>query len=160
MITKIKQIELINLNTEKNTLDLPLIDNNNYDKEKWNNEEEKDSEIKTDIEKEKSDLNSIDNIQKEENDKEEENKILPKLSFFDFYFNNIYFKKCKRREKQDILDMCNKIISKYISVDSILYNQIIFESLFKDYKWNDPSGINLLNNELLDNLLKLIKKND
>ena len=154
---KFKEIELINLNTEKNILNFPLMDDN-YDEEKENNEEEKDSEIKTDIEKNKSDLNSIDSIQKKEVDKEEENKILPKLSFFDFYFNNIYFKKCKRRENQDILDMCNKIISKYISIDSVLYNQLIFESLLKDYKWNDPSIINLPNNELLNNLLKFIIK--
>ena len=85
-----------------------------------------------------------------------EDKILPKLSFFDFYFNNIYCKSCKRREKQDILNICNKIISKYNSIDYVLYNNILFENLLKDYKWNNPSLNNLKNIELIKELFKLI----
>ena len=85
-----------------------------------------------------------------------ENKILPKLSFFDFYFNYIYCKKCKRSEKQDILNICNKIISKYNSIDFVLYNNIIFENLLKDYKWNNPSLNNLKNIALIKELFKLL----
>ena len=85
-----------------------------------------------------------------------EDKILPKLSFFDFYFNNIYWNKCKRREKQDILNISNKIISKYNSIDYVLYNNMIFENLLKDYKWNNPNLNNLKNIELIKELFKLI----
>ena len=79
---------------------------------------------------------------------------MPKFSFYDFYFNNIYFKKCKRRERQDILDICNRIVSNYISIDSILNNMITFENLIKDYTWKDPRLNNLGNNELIKQLIK------
>ena len=68
-------------------------------------------------------------------------RILPKLKFFDFFFNNVYFQFCKRREKQEIIALCNNIVANYISIDSVLYNHLKLENLFKDYKWNNP-GLN------------------
>ena len=37
-----------------------------------------------------------------------------------------------------IIDICDEIICKYTSVENILYSQIIFENLLKDYIWNKP----------------------
>ena len=51
--------------------------------------------------------------------------------------NNVYFKRKNRIKEQKVIDICNKILSKYTSIDIFLYNQIIFENLLKDYKWND-----------------------
>ena len=76
-------------------------------------------------------------IQIDESDENDENLNLIKVSFIDFIFNNIYCKKSKKRKEQEIIEICNKIIAKYISLDVIIYNQIVLEHLFKDYKWND-----------------------
>ena len=45
---------------------------------------------------------------------------------------------------------------KYLSVDSILNNQIIMENLFKDYLWNNSSLSVIENNELILKLKNLI----
>jgi hypothetical protein len=87
------------------------------------------------------------------------NKILPKFSFFDFYFNNIYCKCFKRIEKQDLLDNCNKIISKYVSIDNIVYNMIKLENLFKDYEWKEPEINNFENNEFISEIIKSLNTN-
>ena len=86
---------------------------------------------------------------------EKKERIFPKLSFYDFIFNNIYCKKCCTSKKQDLLEICNKIISKYYTMDYIIYNQMRLENLFKDYKWNDP-GLNIIENNEMINELKLI----
>jgi hypothetical protein len=85
-------------------------------------------------------------------------KIPPKLRFYDFFFNNIYFKKCCSSNKQDLLSTCNEIVSKYNSVDYILYNLIKLENLLKDYKWNNPKLNDIQNNEFMNNF-KLIYDN-
>ena len=41
--------------------------------------------------------------------------------------------------RQKIIQKCNEIISKYYSIENLLYNQIKLENLYKDYKWNNPS---------------------
>ena len=43
----------------------------------------------------------------------------------------------------------------YYSVENILYNQIMLENLFKDYKWNNPELKDIYNN----NSLYYIKNN-
>ena len=43
--------------------------------------------------------------------------------------------------------MCNTTIMKYLSVDSILYNQIIFENLIKEHKRNNKSLNDIEDNE-------------
>jgi hypothetical protein len=43
------------------------------------------------------------------------------------------------KNKIDIINTCNAIIFKYLSIENILYSQIIFENLLKDYKWNEPN---------------------
>jgi len=81
-------------------------------------------------------------------------RILPKLKFFDFFFNNVYFQFCKRREKQEIIALCNNIVANYISIDSVLYNHLKLENLFKDYKWNNPGLNDITKNNYIADLLK------
>ena len=105
-------------------------------------------------------INSEEKISEEKNEENalinEEDRILPKISFFEFYFNHIYFKLCKRRKNQEIVNICDKIIYKYISIDSVLYNLIRLENLFKDYRWNNPELNNLKNNEIIKELLEIL----
>ena len=74
---------------------------------------------------------------------------LRKLHFYDFFINNFYSKCFKRRRNQEIINMANDIIYKYLSIDSLLYNQIKLESLFKDYKWNNPILNDIQTNQMI-----------
>ena len=98
-----------------------------------------------------------------DNDYKNNNNIyLPKLRFIDFLFNNLYIEKFCKLNQQKIIEQCNEIISKYYSIELILYNQIMLENLLKDYKWNDPGLNNFDNNELiiqLKNFISLIRNN-
>ena len=127
-------------NKEKKELLLELSDSNNF-----NEVENNDNKVK------KEEVYQNDFCEK---NNEEEN-ILPKLHFYDFFFNNIYSKKCCETKKQEIISKCNEIVLKYNSIDYILYNQIKLENLFKDYKWNNPELNNIENNKLINDL-KLI----
>ena len=77
---------------------------------------------------------------------------LIEINFMHFLLNHIYFKKIHRRKEQKNIDICNNILAKYISIDIILYNQIIFENFLKDYKWNDNNLKSIWNNNLIKNL--------
>ena len=95
------------------------------------------------------------NYEEDSNDDEnQEIRKLIKFSFFDFYFNNIYCKKF-HKIKQEIINLYNEISCKYLSVDTIIYNQMMLENLFKDYKWNNPSLNSIENNELVIKLKNL-----
>ena len=74
---------------------------------------------------------------------------LKKIRFIYFFLNNLYCKCCSRFNTQEILNICNKILYRYISLDSIAYNQILLENLFRDYKWNSPALRNIYNNNLI-----------
>ena len=80
------------------------------------------------------------------------NSDIIKINFIQFLLNHIYLKKIHRRKEQKIIDICNNILSKYISIDIILYNQIIFENFLKDYKWNDNNLKSIWNNNLIKQL--------
>ena len=111
------------------------------------NKETKDIEIINainDEEIEDSDANKKSFIKKED-----KNRNLPKISFLQYFLNNIYCQCCRKNKKQELINTCNKIVSKYTSIDYILLNQIKLENLFKDYKWNDPSLNDIKNNELI-----------
>ena len=86
---------------------------------------------------------------------DKESRILPKLCFCDFLFNNIYCKQSCSSDKQEIISVCNNIISKYYSIDYIVYNQILLENLFKDYKWNNPE-LNTIENNIMIKEIKSI----
>lgn len=78
---------------------------------------------------------------------EEENPI-PKLRFIGFMFNSIYSDKCcKSSNRQQIISSCNDLVSKYYTVEEIIYNQMKIENLLKDYKWNDTKLKNIENND-------------
>ena len=97
----------------------------------------------------KADNNTYE-LEEESDNYEESNQDIPKLKklhFFDFFLNNIY-SLCKKRKAQNVIHLCNKIVYKYASIDTLVENQIILEKLFKDYKWNQPSLNNLENNNL------------
>ena len=103
---------------------------------------------------EKIDLNNEEfNINDEIIDDDDNNiNLTPKwkkLSFYDFFLNNIYSECCCKSNNQRLISLSNKIIMKYLSMDNILYNMLILENLLKDYKWNNPSLNDIGNNNLI-----------
>ena len=67
--------------------------------------------------------------------------------------NNIYCQKCcNASNRQQIISSCNNLVSKYYTIEDIIYNQMKLENLLKDYKWNDPSLNNVENNSLFNKL--------
>ena len=105
------------------------------------------------INNENNDENIIDNDNEEEENivddisEQNESKIHSKFHFYDFLYNNFYFEKCCNSNKQNFISTCNEIVSRYNSVDYIIYNLIKMENLFKDYKWNDPNLKDIRNNQ-------------
>ena len=89
--------------------------------------------------------------EKEEKDEEVDNNNLhlPKMPFVNFIFNNLFIDKCSNSNKQKLINLSSKIIYKYYSIENILYNQIKFENLLNDYKWNNPKLKNVQNNKTL-----------
>ena len=90
------------------------------------------------------------------NEEKNKSRNLPKLTFFDYFFNYIYCEKCCKIRKQKIISKCNEIISKYYSIENIIYNQILLENLFKDYQWINQDLKTYENNELIIQLKDLI----
>ena len=112
-------------------------------------------DILSDEKEEKLNINN-DNVIDDEFVLNEKNRYLPKLSFIQYFCNNLYCKKCKNSKKQEILEICNSISMKYMSVDSLMYNQMLLENLWKDYEWNNNSLNNIKNNELILKLKEFI----
>ena len=151
----IKRIELskefkTSLSNEKKETNLKIIEDiNKVEPLIYKNSQENENENKI-------------NIDYSGNDKDiEENKIietssysLKKLYFYHFYFNNIYCKCCKTIKNQEMINITNEILYKYLSIDHLLFNQIKLENLFKDYKWNNPSFNNIQNNKMIIKLKK------
>jgi len=100
--------------------------------------------------------NDNNNIENNEYDDLLKAKILPKFTFMHFFCNNLYFDKCRKFKSQETLHICNKILLKYMSIESILYNQMKLENLFKDYNWNNPILNNIEKNDLINKLKTLI----
>ena len=106
----------------------------------------------------------IDDINNENNliEKEvEQERILPKPRFLDLIYNtfeeNCYC--CCHCKRQELICACNKIIYQYYSIENILYNQIMIENLFEDYKWNNPELKNIFNNKSLYEIKNNLSKN-
>ena len=153
---KLKEIELITNNMKSDELIMEsnlekdiikyekkeeLINNDNYENDNTNM-----------IMKDTSDINN-------ENFIEDGNEVtkLPKLRFFDFFFNNVYSSKlCVSLQKQKLISSCDEVLYKYFSVENILYNQILIENLMKDYKWNNPKLKSIHKNELIIDLKKYL----
>ena len=84
------------------------------------------------------------------NEIEHEERNIPKLRFIDFLMNNIYCQKCCNvSNRQQIISSCNNLVSKYYTIEDIIYNQMKLENLLKDYKWNDPNLKYIENNEFI-----------
>ena len=130
-----KEIEL----TQDYNKSSPLMNNNFHDENQLSINDVKSGD--DDIVKEK-------NMSFEFIDKNEY-KNLKKFSFIHFFFNNINCKCCNAFKQQEILSTCKEILSKYLSIESILFNQIIIENLLKDYKWNNPKLKLLDSNDLI-----------
>ena len=88
-------------------------------------------------------MNINDDLNIEEGNKES-NKIqdidLPSIKFFDFLFHKLYFKWFGTSRKHSLINTCNDIIAKYITIEKIVYNQMKLDYLWKDYKWNNPQN--------------------
>ena len=127
-----KELDDINNNNNDDEKKLHLI--TNYDnKLSINNEENSDIEL-------------------------ENTEELRKFSFFQFFMNNIYNKSCCKLNEQEIIGLINEITVNYLSIDLILYNQIMIENILKDYHWNDAKLKDINNNEDIIKLRNLLKK--
>jgi hypothetical protein len=89
----------------------------------------------------------------EENEKNSAEKLdLPSLKFFDFIINKFYFKFFGYSGKQSLINSCNDILAKFVSIEKIVYNQMKLENLWNDYKWNNPQYEIKEKNDLVLNL--------
>ena len=82
-------------------------------------------------------------------------KNIKRLSFRHFFMNGFYLKCFNRNNENKVIDLCNYILSKYNSVDQLLYNQIMFENLLEDYKWNNPDLGSISKNKLINRLINI-----
>ena len=132
--------EIINYENKENNIDKDLDDDiNNIDS---NDNSRKSSLI---ITENNSEINN-------EEDELLQMKIMPKFSFIQFFCNNLYCNCCNKFRKQEFLYICNQIMLKYLSIDSILYYQMELENILKDYKWNNPILKNIEKNVLIKKL--------
>jgi len=135
---------------------------------KYNNKTESNFNLEMNLINKDSDENKNNILLKDEdesnnekipNNEDENDKILnklPKLRFYDYFFNNVYFKKCCDIKKQNLIDSCSNILYKYFSIENILYNQILFENVMKDYNWNNPKLKSIQNNNLILEVKKYV----
>lgn len=100
----------------------------------------------------------IENEEEDDFNQDEKNRAiikLPKLRFIDYILNNIYCAQCCiMNKRQKLIDTSNEIIYKYFSVENLLYNQIRFENLMKDYNWNNIEMKSIRQNKLIIDLKK------
>jgi hypothetical protein len=147
ILSKVNKVEPKN----KNNIELSSDFNKN---EKLINNQNTEKEIVI-----KDEFNEKDNINEKSNDFQyeasEDNSLeLPKLRMFDYIFNNIYCTKkcCSNYKRQMLISTSNDLLSKYFSIEKLLYNQIMIENIIKDYKWNNHRLKSIQNNELISKL--------
>ena len=147
ILSKVNKVEPKN----KNNIELSSDFNKN---EKLINNQNTEKEIVI-----KDEFNEKDNINEKSNDLKyeasEDNSLeLPKLRMFDYIFNNIYCTKkcCFNYKRQMLISTSNDLLSKYFSIEKLLYNQIMIENIIKDYKWNNHRLKSIQNNELVSKL--------
>jgi hypothetical protein len=143
---KVENIPLVNIKEVNTNLEEDLIIKNTENKYKDNN--------KATNEQDASNKSDDDDLCEEERDKLKSK--LPKLRFYDFIFNNLYAKCCVYIKKQKLLDSCDDLLYKYYSIENMIYNQILFENLMKDYKWNNPELKSIQINDSIGNIKKYI----
>ena len=148
-IKKVRKVKLNDKIESKFNLESNLIDDDieeNYKNNLYND--------RNSLNNENDDKNDVDYM----NEDEDVDKIskLPKLRFYEFFFNLVYSKCCTYIKRQKLIDTCDQILSNYFSVENILYNQILFENLLTDYHWNNPKLKSIHKNELILELNKYI----
>ena len=148
-IKKVRKVKLNDKIESKFNLESNLIDDDieeNYKNNLYND--------RNSLNNENDDKNDVDNM----NEDEDVDKIskLPKLRFYEFFFNLVYSKCCTYIKRQKLIDTCDQILSNYFSIENILYNQILFENLLTDYHWNNPKLKSIHENELILELNKYI----
>ena len=151
-----KLLNNANLKLERNGINHTQINNpNNYSNNtiKLNDEQDNNNNNLLVINDEINNENDQELINRDFN---WDNDNFPKLNFFDFLFNDIYDGKCCKLIIQKLIQKCNEIVSKYYSIDCIIYNLIKLENLLKDYRRNNPALNNFDNNELILQLKNLI----
>ena len=89
-------------------------------------------------EKEKEAIDDINNTDEAHSVKKNKTIKLPSMRFYDFLVHKLYFKCFGHSNKHVLIESCNDVLKRYISIENLIYNQIRLESLFKDYKWNNP----------------------
>ena len=92
------------------------------------------------------------NILQKNLENNDESFQISKINIFPFLLKKFNFKSKYMEKKHEIIHICNNILYKYMSIEIILYNQIIFEHLLKDYKWNEPNLTKLYCNDLIKKL--------
>lgn len=145
-----------------------ILQNTNFKPEKKEIKKKEMNEPKIDLNKEENltdknkNLLSINEEIDNENDQEpinkdfiEDKENFPKFNFLYFLLNEIYNGKCGKLER-NLIQKCNEIVSKYYSIECVIYNLIKFENLLKDYRWNNPGLNNFDNNQLILELKNLI----
>ena len=75
--------------------------------------------------------------------------ILNKYCCGDFFINYIPSKCCQKKSIQKQLNNANYIIQKYLSVELLIYNQIMLENIFQDYRWSNRRLNHIQNNEMI-----------
>ena len=86
------------------------------------------------------------------------NKIMKSYPRMDFV-SYLFCRNCKKYQKnKKLISLSDNILFKYLSVDSVLYNQIIFDNLFKDNKWNGQNLNRIESNELMNKSKDNIKQ--
>ena len=77
---------------------------------------------------------NVDNVKQEDKPCKEQglSTNLEQLSFSSFLLND--FNYCNKIKGKETLNICSDILAKYSSIEILLYNQMMFENLMKDYK--------------------------
>ena len=123
---KFREIELSSILYEPTNNSINSINNkdNNLANPLINNSKKNSDFIINDNDNDNDNDNNNSNIDNNEYDDLLKVKILPKFTFMHFFCNNLYFDKCRKFKSQETLHICNAILLKYMSIESILYNQM------------------------------------
>ena len=127
-----------NILTKKMKVNIDKNNKNEGDLEKVKIELKGDLIEKDLIEKSINDQDSDDIIEDEGEKMKSSSLNISIPRFIDFLFHKFYFKCCGYSSRHILINSCNDIVAKYITIENILYNQMRLECLWKDYKWNNP----------------------
>ena len=78
--------------------------------------------------------------------------ILKDYGCCDCLINYIPSESCQEKQIQKQINNSNDIIKKYLSVELLVYNQIMLENIFQDYRWGNRRLNHIQNNEMIRKL--------